>query len=720
MTDILYESSELLGLSDSELLERLDRSWGIASDGFKVWGEFSRTANGTWGYLKNPRSIKNNQLLSYPLSGANGTCEFWIHPQDASKFEGTSIFIKCRLEFAPIAERKKHKIPFEMKVVRGSCRELTKLPEVVTNDIFTNQSNESFITKSLYNFYHKQTSIKIEKEFEAKRNEYEHILSLKIQETQEIESKIDSAAQLIGSLVNKQQKLQESNSLLDSDITSKKKQLKLIIDNFRKVEVEMNAKIARLRSYISDKASFLKTFEFLDEDDLEGFLLEPKSQSDKIDGVSFINDLAGDYEKAVSYIQAHLVENDILYPRHIIENYITLLRTKDLIILAGDSGSGKTNLIKSFAKAVGGKSIVVPVKPNWTSSEDLLGYYNPLEKKYLSTPFLEALLEAHKNPETPYFICLDEMNLARVEYYFADFLSLLESRDETPEIPLYAADESAHVLSELKAVVDIIQAGKEKYNQDGVINFIELLKDENLNNYLRQAFGFSDKDSLIKYHSEIRRMLSAVMSMPSSITMPANVHIIGAINIDETTHYLSPKILDRAHIMRFESPLLSDWDEILREVETYNFTDVSKPLLFEVEALGIRQDYPRFDRENAFCKLFIDLNKEFLHKLGVEFGMRTIRQGLNYLYLFEDVNDDDMQAINNFLLHKVLPKLTFDGNKMVDQQTKLQLIDKVFSERIKQIIPTHENIPKIFSAVSAIENVVSNAKTHDGIVNFWN
>src|SRR5690606_37159776 len=112
-----------------------------------------------------------------------------------------------------------------------------------------------------------------------------------------------------------------------------------------------------------------------------------------------------------------------------------------------------------------------------------------------------------------------------------DFLSLLESRDEVPEIILYSEDESAHVLSELKAVVEIIQSGKEKYSQGGVVNFIELLKDENLNNHLRKAFGFSDKDSLIKYHSEIRRMLSAVMTMPASIKMPANVHIVGAINI---------------------------------------------------------------------------------------------------------------------------------------------------------------------------------------------
>ena len=499
----------------------------------------------------------------------------------------------------------------------------------------------------------------------------------------------------------------------------KQENIAQLTEQFVQLEAEMNHKITRLKKYVSDKALFLKTFEFVDEEDLKHFLLDSKAQSQRVDGLSFKDVLDGDYQQAVSYIQAHLVENDILYPRHIIENYITLLRTKDLIVLAGDSGSGKTNLIKSFAKAVGGKSVIIPVKPNWTSSEDLLGYYNPLEKKYLATPFLEALLEAQKNPDIPYFICLDEMNLARVEYYFADFLSLLESRDEEPEIKLYAEDESAHVLSELKAVVEIIQAGKEKYSQDGIVNFIELLKDEELNVHLRQAFGFSDKNSLIKYHSEIRRMLSAVMTMPSSIKMPANVHIIGAINIDETTHYLSPKILDRAHIMRFESPLLSNWEQILSEVDEYDFDDVSKPLIIDGEALGVRENYPKFDRENEFCKLFIDLNKEFFHKLGVDFGMRTIRQGLNYQALFKDVNGDSFQSINNFLLHKVLPKFTFDGNKKVGQQTKLDLIEKVFAERIKQVLPLYEEIPAIFSAVAVLESVVSDAKENDGVVNFW-
>lgn len=731
MEEKTYEIEELKALSDQELKACLEESWSIKSGQFDVWGEIKPLQDKTFGFLTSPRTVGDNRLLTYPLRGSDSVCSFFIIPNDAMKFgdNNFSRFIRCKLDLSPVAEREKHNIPFMMMVLPGSCLALEELPDVLPHEVLAH-NGKNFVSKSIYDFYHLQANEKIKQDIEVIKKKQDKDLSdardSAEKNLEEIQHEITSCVEQRNAAIEVNQVLSENKKNLNETIKylvsreqRKKESLAQLTEQFSKLEAEMNHKITRLKNYVSEKATFLKTFEFLDEEDLSHFLLESKSQSESVDGISFKGELNGDYQRAVSYIQAHLVENDILYPRHIIENFITLLRTKDLIVLAGDSGSGKTNLIKSFAKAVGGKSVIIPVKPNWTSSEDLLGYYNPLERKYLATPFLEALLEALQNPDVPYFICLDEMNLARVEYYFADFLSLLESRDEEPEITLYSEDESAHVLSELKAVVEIIQAGKEKYSQDGIINFIALLKDEELNNYLRQAFGFSDKNSLIKYHSEIRRMLSSVMAMPSRIKMPANVHIIGAINIDETTHYLSPKILDRAHIMRFESPLLSDWSKIFSEIEAYGFSDVSKPLLIDIEALGVRENYPKFERENEFCQLFVELNREFFHKLGVEFGMRTIRQGLHYLALFKDVNDDPLQSINNFLLHKVLPKFTFDGNKTVGQQTKLDLIEKVFAERIKELLPRYEEMPEIFSSVAALKHIVSDAKANDGVVNFW-
>ena len=153
---------------------------------------------------------------------------------------------------------------------------------------------------------------------------------------------------------------------------------------------------------------------------------------DTREGHRFREALAGNLQRLASYIQTFLWRKGILYTRAQLLDFITLLRTNDLIVLAGDSGSGKTNLVKSVASAVGGRCTIVPVKPNWTGSDDLLGYYNPIERRYHPTQFLLALLDAAREPEIPHFICLDEMNLARVEYYFADFLSLLETRGEAP------------------------------------------------------------------------------------------------------------------------------------------------------------------------------------------------------------------------------------------------------------------------------------------------
>lgn len=713
MSERIYTYDELKDFSDNEILDILTKSWNINNNELEIWAELPPLSDKGFSFLKGAHLVSTGKKLYYPLKGIeHKSCEFYINPKDVERHSSqeTSRFIRCILELSPKSEREKHRNPFELCMKPGTGQKLERLPNEIPQDILFDSIDKKsqFILKSIYDFYLEKVENSIENDIKKNQDKLNKIIFQQ-----------SALSEIINNLKDNKNTLEKDVYELNKDKDFRQKEIANLIQMYEKLELDMSNKIKRLQNYVAEKALFLKNFEFIDEDDLDDFLLSKVENKEKFDGIQFNNELHGDYSLAVSYIQSHLLNNDILYPRHIIENYLTLLRTKDLIILAGDSGSGKTNLVKSFAKAVGGKSIIIPVKPNWTSSEDLLGYYNPLEKRYLPTPFLDALIEAQKNPEIPYFICLDEMNLARVEYYFADFLSLLETRDERPEIVLYSEDESSHVLSELRAVVDIIQSAKEKYNKNGVINFIELLKDEELNNELRLAFGFSDKDSLLKYHSEIRRMLSGVISMPSRIKMPDNVFIIGAINIDETTHYLSPKILDRAHIMRFESPLLSDWNEILEEVNDYEFDDVSKPLIFDIEALGKRNNYPKFSQDNSFCELFIELNSEFFHKLGVEFGMRTIRQGLHYLNLFKEVNNDEKIAINNFILHKVLPKFTFDGNKYIGEQTKLELIDRVFIEQIKQQLPDYEKYTKEFSAVQAIVDLVNNARANDGIVNFW-
>lgn len=113
---------------------------------------------------------------------------------------------------------------------------------------------------------------------------------------------------------------------------------------------------------------------------------------------------------------------------------------KHFVLLAGLSGTGKTRLAKLYAHAYHRVELeekndfylCVPVQPDWTDPTGLLGYVNPLQEKptYVTTRFLDFLMSAVSRPKMPHFLCLDEMNLARVEYYFAPFLSAMESADD--------------------------------------------------------------------------------------------------------------------------------------------------------------------------------------------------------------------------------------------------------------------------------------------------
>ena len=721
-------SQDIKTLSNDQLKAKLLESWSYKGEVLMVWGKLERVNFGEMDFIKlsQIRSVYDNTLLEYPVQTDYSFARkgAYIEREYASNiYEKLAYrFIKCELEFSSESEKEKHQNPFLLKVKSDTAERLSELPIMPDGDLVQND-DMAFISQSIIDNELAAKKAKIDAVEAELQRELDKKIELKRADNQRLSKELKTSSSDLASIKIEHDDLKESATRLLLEINqqndNKQKisnEIKLLQSHHQEIEQAMANKIEKLTDYIKNKASLLKDLEFIDEDDFDELILNTNTSKTLEEMLSFEADLDSDYANAVSYIQAYMLQQDILYPRHIIENFLTLIRTNDLLVLAGDSGSGKTSLVQSFAKAIGGVSKIIPVKPNWTSSEDLLGYYNPLEKKYLATPFLEALIEAKNNPEVPYLICLDEMNLARVEYYFADFLSKMEERNLPPVIELYSDNESAHVLSELTHVIDIINGAKQKYQKNGVTNFVQLMQDEDINNEMKRVLGFSEKDSLVKYHGDIRRMLSGLITTPSQLDLPANVRIIGAINIDETTHYLSPKILDRAHIMKFKSPLLSDWDAIIEEVEAYDLPDVSKKLSFSIDALGKREPYPKFDKDNAFCQLFIELNRDYLSPMGVEFGMRTIRQGLNYISLFQQLNGSGDVAINNFILHKVLPKFTFDGNKDVGNgSTKADLLRAMLA-RIEEIIE-HEDSE--FSALFAYSEIITKAETNDLIVNYW-
>lgn len=205
--------------------------------------------------------------------------------------------------------------------------------------------------------------------------------------------------------------------------------------------------------------------------------------------------------------------------------YLTALRTKPFMLLAGISGTGKSRIVREMAKACWTpeddeywkdkeKGIrnncpknfcMVQVKPNWHDSSELIGYVSRINgEKYMVGPFLRFLAKAIKDENTPYFLCLDEMNLAPVEQYFAEYLSVIESR---------------------------------KLNADGSITTDPIIPFEDTDAYgtlIDQLF--ENEADRIAYKFNDGKQLS----------IPQNLFVVGTVNMDETTFSFSRKVLDRA------------------------------------------------------------------------------------------------------------------------------------------------------------------------------
>jgi len=460
--------------------------------------------------------------------------------------------------------------------------------------------------------------------------------------------------------------------------------------------------------------STVRDLKLISKDQFEYVTGDISQKSIDVDNcIDFIADLDGDFAKLVSRIQFYLYKNHKYYTNAVLGNFLTLLRTNDLIIISGASGTGKSYLVNAFAQAIGGVATIVPVKPNWTSSEDLLGYYNPMQKSYMTTPFLDAIVAAKRDPEHLHLICLDEMNLARVEYYFADFLSVLEEREKAPTIHLYSIEEAEHIRAEFETIIGIFDEARSDFPDTKFLNFGDFLQNKEITQKLHETFGNNDKNSLVDLYGKVRRMISGVLNIPAEFEFPVNVRIIGTINIDQTTHYFAPKVLDRAYLLRFESPLTTI---TLVEEEVGKMDEEPLPVYLPPgDFWANRTPYPPYDSSNVLVRRIGKWNKDFLSPLGIEVGMRVMRQALLFQELYKDLQSQrsdklfDSDTLNIILLMKIFPHFMFDGDLSVFRDaTKIKKhgLVKDFSDTINEIIGlTIENYNSI-NASTEIQRMI--------------
>ena len=232
--------------------------------------------------------------------------------------------------------------------------------------------------------------------------------------------------------------------------------------------------------------------------------------------------------------------------------YMAAIKTKPFLILGGFSGTGKSLLVKRLAFATcpcdgvlntsetsPGNYLLVSVKPNWHDATDITGFRSSVNRNYYVTDFMRFLVKAKHHPEVPFFVCLDEMNLAPVEEYFADFLSVIESRKRKQDGTVVTdAIVPASVFNANDYADDFnifLQLGLKPINQvKDITEFTAKIKkaEEDESDFFEQSWLVD----------ELKR---------DGLTIPQNVVIVGTVNMDDTTNSFSRKVIDRA--MTFET-----------------------------------------------------------------------------------------------------------------------------------------------------------------------
>ena len=404
------------------------------------------------------------------------------------------------------------------------------------------------------------------------------------------------------------------------------------------------------------------------------------------ESVSYINDM--DIKQFVNPINNKMT---LTTPHtNSYKKYLLALRTKPFLLLAGISGTGKSRIVREFAfkscpkylqdedGTTPGNYCMIEVKPNWHDSTELLGYYSNLSKEYQFKKFVKFLVKAKMYPDVPFFVCLDEMNLAPVEQYFAEVLSILETRKhprnpETKEVDMKTIKTEVIVEAKYFQQLEMINGSK---NITTGLPAKQKLTDRDI--YMK-LYGIDEEKDINKEVGEKTELTTL------GLTLPGNVLIIGTVNMDDTTHQFSRKVIDRAMTIEMNGGNLSAMfggsknleyleDEAEQQKWQNAFTQryISADEVLEAhpqEAETIMENLP--ERLNELNKALKGTPFEVSYRVLNEL---TIMVGVLLDDNEEGKSIDDIinQAVDNILLMKILPRIEGDADMFAIKKKDVQ------------------------------------------------
>ena len=404
------------------------------------------------------------------------------------------------------------------------------------------------------------------------------------------------------------------------------------------------------------------------------------------ESVSYINDM--DIKQSVNPINNKMTLNTPHTNSY--KKYLLALRTKPFLLLAGISGTGKSRIVREFAfkscpkylqdkdGTTPGNYCMIEVKPNWHDSTELLGYYSNLSKEYQFKKFVKFLVKAKMYPDVPFFVCLDEMNLAPVEQYFAEVLSILETRKH-PRNPETKEVDMKTIKTEV-----IVEA---KYFQQ--LGKMPIFKNKETGDPLKQKL--TDRDIYMKLYGideekDINKEVGEKTELTTlGLTLPGNVLIIGTVNMDDTTHQFSRKVIDRAMTIEMNGGNLSamfggskNLEYLEDEAEQQKWQNAFTQRY--ISADEVLNAHPQ-EAETIMEKLPERLNEinKALKGTPFEVSYRVLNELTIMVGVLLDDNEegksiDDIinQAVDNILLMKILPRIEGDADMFAIKKKDVQ------------------------------------------------